>query len=433
MLKKIFYIFLLFISIKAVGQRTNSSPYSFFGIGEQYNSQTVEQASMGGVGLAYTNQYHLNFLNPASNSNLRFATYSFGANVNDLTIKDSSGSPQRSTSTSLSYINIGFPVGKRAGVSFGLKPNTSVGYSLFNVENDTNGDPVEGTRFYGSGGTSKLYGAFGISVTKNLSLGIEGEFVFGKTENNILSQRVGSHLGTKNIESAIVRGNGLTLGLLYNKELADELIVNIGATLKFGNSLNTKGSEYLYSVLIATNTSESPRDTLYSNTVNGSIKYPIKTGLGIGLGKTNKWFAGIDYIFQESLNIEGSILTNNSTYSYGKSNRISVGGFYLPKVNSISSYWERVTYRAGLRVENTGLLINNSSSNGDFTEIKDFGISFGLGLPLSGLSNLNLGLEYGKKGTAAKNLIQENYFNVKLSLSLNAIGNLAWFRQRKIE
>jgi len=109
MLKKIFYIFLLFISIKAVGQRTNSSPYSFFGIGEQYNSQTVEQASMGGVGLAYTNQYHLNFLNPASNSNLRFATYSFGANVNDLTIKDSSGSPQRSTSTSLSYINIGFP------------------------------------------------------------------------------------------------------------------------------------------------------------------------------------------------------------------------------------------------------------------------------------------------------------------------------------
>ena len=127
MLKKISYIFLLFISIKAVGQRTNSSPYSFFGIGQQYNSQTVEQASMGGIGIAFSNEYHLNFLNPAANSNLRFATYSFGLNVNDLTIKDASGS-QKSTSTSLSYVNIGFPVSKKAGVAFGIKPNTSVGY-----------------------------------------------------------------------------------------------------------------------------------------------------------------------------------------------------------------------------------------------------------------------------------------------------------------
>ena len=88
MLKRIFYIFLLFISIKATAQRTNSSPYSFFGIGQQYSSQTVEQASMGGVGIAFSNVYHLNFLNPAGNAYLRYATYSIGANINDLTIKD---------------------------------------------------------------------------------------------------------------------------------------------------------------------------------------------------------------------------------------------------------------------------------------------------------------------------------------------------------
>ena len=91
MLKKIFYIFLLFISIKTYGQRSNSSPYSFFGIGQQYSSQSVEQASMGGIGVAFNNVYHLNFLNPAANANLRFATYSIGVNVNDLTVKDFSG------------------------------------------------------------------------------------------------------------------------------------------------------------------------------------------------------------------------------------------------------------------------------------------------------------------------------------------------------
>jgi hypothetical protein len=54
-------------------------------------------------------------------------------------------------------------------------------------------------------------------------------------------------------------------------------------------------------------------------------------------------------------------------------------------------------------------------------------------LPLRQLSNLNIGLEYGKKGTLSNNLIEENYFNVKLSLSLNAIGNFAWFQKRTID
>ena len=72
----------------------------------------------------------------------------------------------------------------------------------------------------------------------------------------------------------------------------------------------------------------------------------------------------------------------NSPYNYGKSSRFSLGGFYLPKLNSISSYWERVTYRAGIRFENTGLLVDGSGNNTSFSQIDDFGISFGLGLPL---------------------------------------------------
>ena len=174
MIKKIIIVITLLITAVGYSQKNNTSAYSFFGIGQQYSSQTVEQASMGGMGIAFNNVYHLNFLNPAANAYLRFATYSIGVNVNDLTIKDFSGS-QNSTSTTLSYINIGFPVGKNAGVSFGLKPNTSVGYSLLNIVNDVNGDPFEATRFYGSGGTNRIYGAYGISITKNFSVGLRSE------------------------------------------------------------------------------------------------------------------------------------------------------------------------------------------------------------------------------------------------------------------
>ncbi|MGB0897576.1 MAG: hypothetical protein ACPGRW_09675, partial [Flavobacteriaceae bacterium] len=86
-----------------------------------------------------------------------------------------------------------------------------------------------------------------------------------------------------------------------------------------------------------------------------------------------------------------------------------------------SSYWKRATYRAGMHFENTGLEINNE-------KINEFGISFGVGLPVGKwFSNANLGLEVGKRGTTNRNLIQENFVNFQLSLSLND----RWFEKRK--
>ena len=429
MLKRTFYILLLFISIKAVGQRTNASPYSFFGIGEEYRFQTAEQASMGGIGISFSDNYHLNLMNPAGNAHLRFATYALGVNAKNLTIKDFSGS-QSSTSSSLSYLALGFPIGKKAGATFGIQPNTSVGYSLFNLIKDANGDITESTRFYGIGGTSRIFGSFGMFLMKDLSVGVEAGYVFGKTENNVVNQRTGVHLGTKHREVTNVRGAGVKLGVQYQKELANKLVVSMGATINFENKLNTKGSEYFFSLAVNAAAVEIPRDTLSNISISGTIINPMKTGLGIGLGKPNKWYAGLEYEFQAALDIQGSIISSSTSYAYGNSNKLSLGGFYLPKVNSISSYWERVTYRAGIRFEKTGLLISTTPTTGGFTDINDFGISFGLGLPLGKrLSDLNLGLDYGKKGTTANNLIQENYFNFRLSLSLSD----KWFKPRRID
>jgi len=51
-------------------------------------------------------------------------------------------------------------------------------------------------------------------------------------------------------------------------------------------------------------------------------------------------------------------------------------------------------------------------------------------LPLGGtFSNLNMGVEYGRKGTTKANLVQENYTNVVMSLSLND----KWFVKRKYD
>jgi hypothetical protein len=160
----------------------------------------------------------------------------------------------------------------------------------------------------------------------------------------------------------------------------------------------------------------------------------LQTIFGFGIGKLDKWHAGIEYENQDAIQTTGFLDRSGNTFQYDASNRVSFGGFYTPKANSISSYWDRVTYRGGLRYETTGLLIDGSGTGTNFSKVNDFGISFGLGLPLGRrLSNINLGFEFGKKGSTNNNLIQENYFNLRIGLSLNATGRQAWFQKRRID
>ena len=236
-------------------------------------------------------------------------------------------------------------------------------------------------------------------------------------------------LGTKFDEITVIEGTSVKLGVQYQKELKNKLILNAGATFKLGNSLNVTGDDYLYSLTFNGSGSESPRDTVSSNKIDGKFNLPLKSIVGVGIGRSDNWYAGLEYENQEAISTTGLVASTSGAYRYGSSNRVSLGGFYLPKINSISNYWNRVTYRAGARFEKSGLMVDGSGNNTNFTPIDDFGISFGLGLPLQRLSSVNLGFEFGKRGTTNNNLIEENYFNFRLSLSLTD----KWFEKRKID
>jgi len=88
---------------------------------------------------------------------------------------------------------------------------------------------------------------------------------------------------------------------------------------------------------------------------------------------------------------------------------------------NFTNYLSKITYRGGFRYENTGLVINNVS-------ILDRAVTFGLGLPLNGtFSNINIGFEYGKRGTTNAGLIEENYSNISFGFSFND----KWFQRRQ--
>ena len=431
MIKKIIFFLTVIVSAQAFSQRSNSSPYSFFGVGEEFSPRTVEQIGMGGIGVAHSSINYLNLINPAALSELLYTTYGFGALSNDLRISSTS-SKQSANTTSLSYVSFAFPIiSNKAGVIFGLQPTSSVGYSLINNTVDSEGTIINIKEFSGDGAVNRIYGGFGIKLFKGFSLGLEADFLFGNIENNVIDVTAGVDLGTRNIERADIRGASIKIGAQYQKEIKEDLTLKTGATVKLSNTLKATGEEYLYSFRLGSFGGQVPRDTLFAGSLSGRLNRPLETTVGVGLSKTNKWYAGINYEFQNALTPQGHLDNSSESLRYTGSNRISLGGFYIPKYNSISSYWDRVVYRAGFKYEKTGLLANGVPGSSTFTAINDFGISFGLGLPISNrsLTNINFAFEYGKKGTTANGLLEEKYLNFRVSLSLND----RWFKKRKID
>jgi hypothetical protein len=426
MIKRIAVVLLVLTSTIGVAQKNNTSAYSFFGIGNKNNSTSIEQLSMGGVGVALSSPHQLNLTNPASSASLFFTNYSLGVASNHISLKDNSGK-ESASSAHLSYLTLGLPLGEKSGMYFGLTPNSSVGYSLLANVYDTDDSVIEGSLYEGDGGSNRVFAGFGLTVFKGFRIGLEGSYIFGKIENSITNQIKDVSLASKYKTESTLKGTAMTVGFQFDTPLKDDIKLHFGGSFELENEIDTEGKEYLYSVSLGTY--ESPRDTILNRETIGVIRAPLKSNIGVGVGADNKWFIGADYSFQNALELDGAVLNNYNKINYDKYTKFAIGGYFIPDFNSITSYWNRVIYRAGIRMEKSGLLVDPTGNGSSFTAIDDFGISFGVGLPLkNAISSLNFGFELGKRGKASNGLVQESYFKLRLSLSLGD----KWFKKLEI-
>ena len=144
----------------------------------------------------------------------------------------------------------------------------------------------------------------------------------------------------------------------------------------------------------------------------------MSAGIGFSLEKKNKWLIGADFNWNNWADYTYKGINDSLNNSF----RISIGGMIKPNYNS-SNYLKRITYRAGFRYEPGYLKIRGE-------QINEFGISFGLGLPLrKSKSTINLGVEFGKKGTQTNGLIEENF--TKFTIGFSAYD--FWFFKRKFD
>jgi hypothetical protein len=438
MIKRLIVICITIISSAAFAQQGTASPYSFYGIGSLKFKGTVENRSMGGIGV-YLDSIHVNLKNPAAyagknvkgfyfNNESRPVKFSVAVTSSDLNLKSNSGE-SKANSASFEYLALSFPVGK-FGFGFGLVPYTRVGYKL----DDINDDDVLIYRFNGEGGVNRVFAGFGYQLTDELSLGVDFNYNFGNIKNTAFALEYTPEgdivqYQTSEFNRSDLSGLNLNFGVAYKTMITDKLELSATATFAPESILASENERKFGTVSLDAITKEVIStsnvievDLESQNLKNTDLTIPSRFAFGAGIGVPKSWFVGAEYTLQNTADFSNPIF-NNEISTFEDASQLSVGGFFIPNYNAFSGYFKRVVYRAGFNYANTGLIVKDES-------IKEFGISFGLGLPVGNrnlFSNANLGLEFGKRGTTDKNLIQENFVNLNVSLSLNS----RWFAKKK--
>ena len=423
---------MIVFSTTAIAQQSTSSPYSFYGLGSLKFKGTVENQSMGGISV-YSDSIHVNLRNPASyaGSNLSFYNnesrpikFSIGTTFSNTKIETSSASDKYGN-FSIDYLALALPINK-FGFGFGIIPYSSVGYSL--QSRNENDDLT--FRYRGDGGINRVFLGFGYQLLKGLKVGVDTHYNFGNITNTSIAfgyndQGEMLQYQSRDDRRSDLGGFSFNFGVILDQKISESLDLTASFTYTPQSEISSKNKNQFSTIAIDANQVEFVQSTYEIdlqaiNLDNTNLVLPSKISFGAGIGKPRKWFLGFDYTLLEASEFSNRFVEiENSTFEDASS--VSIGGFFIPKYDSFSSYWKRIVFRTGVRFENTGLVVNNES-------IDEFGISFGLGLPVGRLfSNANIGFEWGRRGTTNANLVEENFYNINLSLSLNE----RWFEKRK--
>lgn len=434
MKKKLLIIAILLLAFSSHSQQGTSSPYSFHGLGTMKFKGLIENRSMGGLGM-YSDSIQISLKNPASyagnnlmsfDNEARLVRFTVGGGQYATNYSSSSSDGGKSKITTFDYLALNMPLGK-FGVAFGLLPYTSVGYDLIQYnENESLSD-----RFRGQGGINKVFLGLGYQIFKQLSIGIDAQYNFGSITSSSVAYGYNSEeepiqYQSRETNQSDLSGVNFNFGMLYNAPISENNFVMASWTYTLESDLTSNNQRDISTIITdfssgqEYNVNSIDVDLSALGLAQTTLSMPSKAAAGIGIGAQRKWFVGLEYTLTNTSKFSNPLYEIDNVI-YEDKTEYALGGFYVPNFSSYNNYWQRVVYRAGIRYGKSGLNINNES-------IDDFGISFGLGLPVGSMfSKANIGFEYGQRGTTRANLVQENYFNIMFSLSLND----RWFEKRK--
>ena len=412
---------LIICGLSGFAQNNNTtSPFSRYGIGDLHHYGYGRTAAMGGASLGSRHAVQINSANPASytaNDSLSFI-FDFGVDGTFSRYKSEKGT-MGAKDVNFRYFSMSWPVTKWFGAGMGIQPFSDMGYEVAYSEELSGTENVYHS-YQGEGSTSKAFFGASMSPFKGLSVGANLNYLFGRlNQNTDIGFNNAQLFYISKTEGTRLRDFSLTYGLQYDFKLKKDEFLTLGVT--FERQTDITVLHRLFTFKAITVGSSTLTDTLELVPESKDfIKLPSSFGVGLSYNKLNKLEINADYYYAAwskatFLGKTDELITDQS--------RISAGFEYIPEAFSIRSYYKRIKYRAGIHQENSYLKINDK-------QIKEFGVSFGLGIPFpKSKSTANFAVEFGKKGTTKDNLIKNNY--AKLSLYLNLYDY--WFVQRKFD
>ena len=430
---KLYIILLLFTSI-SFSQINTNSPYSFYGVGQIYPIGFSQNFSMSGLSNAVIDNHHLNFQNPASLSFLTLTSVELGFNLSQINMQQGELNKSNTFSNILGF-GIGFPISQKTSLAISFRPFSSIGYEIEYVESQMNNKINSGDltyNFSGNGGLNKatISGSHKFSLNSNftISAGLNLNYFFGTISKvNLIEFESDDFVNYRENTSSFIRDIQLNYGLIFDRKINNK---NIAFGLIYSPQANLGSSQDVFAnTYTLSGASESFEDTIKDvNEQNGYMQFPTFLSAGLNLYNTNNWLFGIDYNFSNWKNYK---LFNNSFDYIENLNEFIIGGYFVPKFDDIHNYWNKVQYRLGVSYS-TGYLNLSSIQNIDTGNelLRDVKLSIGFGMPIpKNTSQLNFGLQFGKRGSSDGSLVDEKYINFIFSMTFND----KWFKKRKIE
>jgi hypothetical protein len=446
-IKKIFTLFFIAFSITVSAQ--DNSPYSRYGLGDLVPATNVSTRGLGGISAGYVDVISINYNNPASYS--QFQTYleqrskrisagrvilDVGVNLDNRTLVVPN-TPERFSVSNLffSYLQVGLPIRKNWGMSFGIRPVSHIGYAIDRREllkDPVTGNPIDSaiTQFRGSGGSYMPNIGTGFAIG-NFSAGLNAGYLFGSRENttfrNLISRDSLLYYASDHTTSTSFGDIFFNAGLQYKINLNKSTFLRLGVSGNWQQKLKASQDVLRQTYNRGSAGEELQIDSIYhQKDVKGEIVYPASYKAGFVVQHTKDdnsgWLLGVDY----TQNKWSDYRFFGQRDSVRNNWQVNVGAQLFPKGKA--GYFSRTTYRFGFYTGPDYIKLQN--------DLPQFGVSFGMGLPIANFNRLspnqytvlNLALEYGKRGDN-KSLLKENLFRVSLSFNFTDL----WFGKKKYD
>ncbi len=429
-----YILIVIFLIITLFSFSQSNSPYSRFGLGNIQPTSFADIDAMGSLSMGIASPRNINFTNPASYAAINAWTIlEIGVSSKGSVLRTDSLT-QDHFNSSLSYLSFAFPISKKWGSSIGLLPYSKMNYDIVDTRQET-GVGEFTNEYEGKGGLYRFYLGNGFQIlpfkdsSKHaLSIGANISFLFGTMSQRISTEfpDTSGNFNLRKTQDVNVKDFLIDFGLQYYKKFKKDIYLTLGLKTGLGTILNTNAKR---DVLWERYTINSYGFTDIEDTISqineerNTVKIPLNLGGGFvlakKLGNMDKWLIGMDIHYSDWSKYRSFGEPESFTNNY----RISLGGQIIPDPKAVNNYWKNISYKAGAFYGTSYLKINN-------TEFNEFGITFGLGLPLRRYSSyINLAVELGKMGTTENDLVEEQYIKVKLGFTFNSI----WFQKRKFD